>query len=296
MATLRDDGRPPVLDRLRMPAPVLARLACPHCGAGLEPVGNAVRCSSGHAFDVAKEGYLGLLTGAKPTGTADSADMVRDRQGFQEAGHYDPLAARIAEAAAPALADGGLVADIGGGTGYYLARVLDRSPQACGLGLDLSKYALRRAAKAHPRAGAAACDAWRGLPLSDGAASVLLNVFAPRGAEEFHRVLGPDGLLVVVTPGPGHLGELVEALGMVSVDARKEERLEETLATRFEHARGEALDLSLSLPRRDAVTVAGMGPSARHLEAGELERRAATLPDPVEVTASFRIGLYRPRH
>lgn len=296
MATLRDDDRHhPVLDRLRMPLPVLDSLACPHCGGSIGPAGNALRCTSGHSFDVAKEGYAGLLTGAGTTGTADTADMVRDRQGFQEAGHYAPLASRIAEAAAPALADGGLAADVGAGTGYYLRHVLDRSPDAFGLGLDLSKYALRRAAKAHPRAGAAACDAWRGLPLRDGAVSALLNVFAPRGADEFHRVLRPGGALIVVTPGPDHLGELVGALGLVSVDARKEERLEDTLSARFDRTGGEDVGFTMRLPRSDALTVAGMGPSARHLAPGELERRAAALPEPVEVTASFRIGVYRTR-
>ncbi|MBB5436031.1 methyltransferase domain-containing protein [Nocardiopsis composta] len=296
MATTHEGGRPPVLRRLRMPESVLAALACPHCGAGVGPAGNALACDAGHSFDVAKEGYAGLLTGARPVGTADTAEMVRARQEFQEAGHFDPLADRLAEAAAGALGGtGGLVADVGAGTGYYLTRVLDAAPAATGLALDLSKYALRRAAKAHPRSGAVACDAWRGLPLRDGAAALLLNVFAPRDAAEFHRVLRPGGALLVVTPGPGHLGELVAALGMVSVDARKEERLESALSAHFTRDRAEELEYRMLLPHPAADTAAAMGPSAHHLAAEERAARLAALPDPVEVTASFRISLFRPR-
>src|SRR5688572_30940209 len=41
----------------------------------------------------------------------------------------------------------GCILDLGAGTGWYLARVLDRLPGRIGLALDLSKHALRRAAR-----------------------------------------------------------------------------------------------------------------------------------------------------
>ncbi|WP_184080168.1 putative RNA methyltransferase [Nocardiopsis mwathae] len=285
-----------------MPPPVLDALACPHCGEGLAPAGNALACARGHGFDVAREGYVGLLTGRPPTGTGDSKEMVRARQEFQEAGHYAPLARRLADLAAdhlPGAAGGGEAApgpvvDVGAGTGYYLREVLQRCTGATGLALDVSKYALRRAAKAHPRAGAAACDAWRGLPLRTGAAGLLLNVFAPRGGAEFHRVLRADGALIVVTPTGRHLRELIEALGLVTVDARKEERLASTLGGHFSPAHREELDHPLRLPHTAVATAVGMGPSARHLGPGELERRIADLPDPAPVTASFLISVHRP--
>ena len=66
---------------------------------------------------------------------------------------------------------GALVLDAGTGTGCYLAGVLDALPAATGLGLDVSKPALRRAARAHPRAGAVLADLWRPLPVADAAAA-----------------------------------------------------------------------------------------------------------------------------
>ncbi|MFC4563883.1 putative RNA methyltransferase [Nocardiopsis mangrovi] len=278
-----------------MPPEVLAALACAHCGAGLAPAGGALRCDQGHGFDVAREGYASLLTGRRPAGTGDTADMVAARQAFQEAGHYAPLARRISALTGEYAPAGGLVADIGAGTGRYLAAVLDDHPGAAGLALDVSKYALRRAAKAHPRAGAAACDAWRGLPMRDGTAAVLLNVFAPRDGAEFHRVLRPDGALIVAGPTTRHLAELTGALGLVTVDPRKEERMGRTLGERFAREHREELDVPLLLPHGDIATAVGMGPSARHLSAADLAERIAALPDPAPVTASFLVTVHRPR-
>ncbi|KIH96552.1 methyltransferase type 11 [Streptomonospora alba] len=289
-----DDDSPAVLDRLRMPRPVLQALACPVCGASLAPAGNALACTSGHRFDVAREGYAGLLTGHRTAGTGDTKAMVGARQEFQAAGHYAPLAARLAELAAPHLAGGGLAADAGAGTGYYLAAVLEQAPDAWGLALDVSKFALRRAARAHPRAGAAACDTWRGLPLRAGAAEVLLNVFAPRRAAEFRRVLADDGALIVVTPTARHVRELVAALGLVTVDADKQQRLEGGLGAHFTRVRSEELEIELSLRPAEAAALVGMGPSAHHMETAEITERVAGLGDPVAARASFALTVYRP--
>src|SRR5688572_20694208 len=120
----------------------------------------------------------------------------------------------------------GCILDLGAGTGWYLARVLERLPGRQGLALDLSKHALRRAARAHPRIGAVACDAWAPLPLRDGVAALVLSVFAPRDGAEIARVLRPGGALVVVTPTDRHLEPLVSKLGLLTVDERKEERID----------------------------------------------------------------------
>ncbi len=92
------------------------------------------------------------------------------------------LAAELAAAGRRGRGTGvpGCAADVGAGPGYYLAAVLGQLPGRAGLALDVSKFALRRAARAHPRIGAVAADAWRRLPVADGAAAVVVNVFAPR--------------------------------------------------------------------------------------------------------------------
>ncbi|WP_459961929.1 putative RNA methyltransferase [Nocardia sp. IFM 10818] len=189
---------------------------------------------------------------------------------------------------------GAAVLEIGAGTGYYLAAALDALPSARGIALDVSKTAAKRSARAHPRAGAVLADAWRGLPIRNGALSAVLCVFAPRNAGEVARVLRADGRFIVITPTSRHLGELIEPLGMVRVDAAKDDRLADSLGERFELLDRRAVEYTMALTHADIANVAAMGPSARHAAAERAERIAA-LPNPMPVTASVRVAVYRVR-
>jgi 23S rRNA (guanine745-N1)-methyltransferase len=170
--------------------------------------------------------------------------------------------------------------------------VLDRLPGAAGIALDVSKHAVRRAARAHPRLGAVVADVWRPLPVASGAVDVLLNVFAPRNGAEFARVLRPGGVLVVVTPTSRHLEPLVERLGLLSVDESKERRTAESLGGRFRATGRSVREFPLHLRHADVEAVVGMGPSAWHVDAEVMRREITGLPDTSTVTASFNISTF----
>jgi 23S rRNA (guanine745-N1)-methyltransferase len=230
-----------------MRADVVRLLVCPHCGSVFSLAERALRCAAGHSFDIARQGYVNLLPGDSRSGTGDTAPMVRARRAFLEAGHFSRLRDAVAEAAGRAVLEAGsrpppaeaepdsagAIIDVGAGTGYYLAGVLDRLPDRIGLALDLSRFALRRAARAHERMGAAACDTWRRLPVHDNCAVLVLDVFAPRNPPEFRRILEPEGRLLIVTPTNRHLRELTPLLGMLGVDTRKQDRLDAKVSGHF---------------------------------------------------------------
>lgn len=283
---------------------VLSSLRCPICADGFSEVeagsGRALRCPRGHSFDISRQGYVNLQAG-RGVHAGDTAQMVAARANFLAAGHYHFIAAGIRDAALASwkkrVGNGGasLIADAGAGTGYYLSVVLDSFPDFQGLALDVSKPAVRRAARSHSRAAAVLCDTWRQLPLADHAVKLLLNVFAPRNAAEFARVLAPDGALIVVTPGAGHLAELVGALKLLSVPPEKEQAVTQAFDSRFEQMASRTLEQPLRLTHAETAAVVAMGPSAWHVDAAELAQRIDTLPDSVTVTASVRIASYRPR-
>lgn len=271
---------------------VLAALRCPLCRGPLAEAARALRCPAGHAFDVARQGYVSFVVGA-PTGlVGDDAAMVEARARFLAAGHFAPLSAALADAANGA--GPGIVVEVGAGTAHHLARVLDALDGRAGLGIDLSKHAARRAARAHPCAAAVVADARAQLPLADGCAGLVLDVFAPRNGAELRRVLHPSGALLVVTPGPEHLRELREPLGLLEIAPDKARRVEEALGAHLHRASSRELGWSMSLSRGDAVALAAMGPSARHLSPGDLAARAAGLPERGAVTAAVVLETWRP--
>ncbi|MFD6673821.1 putative RNA methyltransferase [Rhodococcus zopfii] len=274
-------------------------LACPQCGLGMDLDGSALLCESGHNFDVAKQGYVTLLTGAATRFTGDSADMIAARGDFLSAGHYDPIRDAVARACADTVSGDSPVPprilEVGAGTGQYLATVLDALPGSRGIGLDVSKPAVRRIARSHPRVGAVLADVWRQLPVRSGSLSHVLSIFAPRNADETHRVLEPGGRLVVVTPTSEHLRELVALPGMVQVDDRKTERLGAALSGAFDRTARREVRFPMALPHPALALLAGMGPSAHHVTADRRAVLLADLPEPFPVTASVVVSVWTRR-
>ncbi|MDG9673002.1 putative RNA methyltransferase [Micromonospora sp. DH14] len=223
-----------------------------------------------------------------PTGTTVSG------QSRHTDGAAEQTTAAVRAEPAPDVDAYPLVVDAGAGTGRYLGAVLAALPDAVGLALDVSKPALRRAARAHPRAAAALADTWQRLPLADASTAVLLNVFAPRNGAEFHRVLDPAGTLLVVTPGTDHLAQLVDALDLLRVDPDKADRVTDSLGGHFTPAGSAVHRAQLTLTRPEAASLVGMGPSAWHTDPDALASRLAALPEPVRVTVAVRVDAYRP--
>jgi 23S rRNA (guanine745-N1)-methyltransferase len=273
---------------------VVAALRCPVEGGELRIEARSLRCAAGHAFDLARQGYVNLAGGRDP-GTGDDAAMVAAREDVLGSGRFAAITASLSRRVAEDVPEEGAVVDLGAGTGHHLAAVLDALPGRVGVAIDLSKHAARRAARRHPRIGAVVADVWRDLPLGTGVAGAVLCVFAPRNAAEIARVLRRDGVLTVVTPLPHHLAELVRPLGLLEVDPDKQERLAVSLGAHLA-PRGtvERVETSWRLDRAQAAAIAGMGPSADHLTPEELARRVATLPDEVTVTAAVELRTFRP--
>ncbi|MBG6083383.1 putative RNA methyltransferase [Zhihengliuella flava] len=278
-----------------------------------------LECASGHRFDAAKQGYFNFLTGRGTTFREDTASMVAARADFQSAGHYEPLADRVAELVAEHFTVAGAesgegrqvkVLDVGAGTGYYLGRVLTRmtapsgdrqgavvqqsEPPPRAIAMDISRYAMRRAAKI-PGVLAVVWDVWRAWPIADASADVVLNIFAPRNGDEFVRTVRPGGLAVVVTPLANHLREVAEPLELLEMADDKERAVRERLGDLFEEVASERVSGELKLSRTDAVRLSVMGPAGHHVDPASLEARLRGLPEPLRATAAFRIQVLRRR-
>lgn len=265
---------------------VLDVLACPVCLAALTRHEGVLRCAAGHAFDVARQGYAALATGAAVAG--DTAAMVRDRAAFLGAGHYRAVHDAVAATVPP---DARRVADLACGPATYLARVLDSAPEALGVGIDVSAAAARLAARAHPRAAAVTADLRRRIPLATASVDAALVVFGPRDGAELDRVLAPGGAVTVVVPDADHLAELRGPFGTLGVAPDKERRLLERMLPLRRDAEATVRGIRV-LPPDDVARVVLMGPSGHHLDAERVRDEAAGI-GPLEVTVAVRVAVFR---
>ena len=174
------------------------------------------------------------------------------------------------------------VLDAGSGTGHYLSHVLSDGPDRHGLALDASTPAVALSVVRCASPGLVA-DTWKPLPLRSGRADVILCVFAPRNAAEFARVLRPDGILVVVTPGPEHLAELRAAGLAIGMQEDKLEALHRGLGSHFARTTHAAVRFTMQLDTAAAHALAAMGPSGHHERSGHWHGGSVTAE--VDVTA-----------
>lgn len=204
-----------------------APLACTvrECHLPLLRQGPALACPRGHAFDVARQGYVSLLQPqhrrARVPGDARASVEARARLlaagiGMTTLRQIVDLALRAAPARSPLV-----VADLGCGTGETLDLLAEALPDVCGVGLDLSTAALARAARRAPGLTWVAANADLRLPLLDASTDVVLSIHGRRQAIECRRVLRQDGVLVVAVPAPDDLAEL---RARVQAEARRTDR------------------------------------------------------------------------
>jgi 23S rRNA (guanine745-N1)-methyltransferase len=261
-----------------------------------------VRCRSGHSFDVARQGYVNLLPARPATGTGDTSAMVAARTSFLSGGHYARFATAVAAAASAGsdatagsqVTSSEPIAEIGSGTGYYLAHALRRR-DGVGVAIDVSTAAARRAARAHERIGAVVADAWTHLPLADACLGAAVVAFAPRSGGELARVVRPGGRLVVLVPGADHLAELRSLLGLLAVDPRKAERLAAALGDAFRPESDDRLRWTTELDHDAVRNLVLMGPNALHQDQRRLTESIAALPERTPVTVSGILHVLRRR-
>lgn len=99
---------------------------------------------------MAKEGYINLLPVQykRSRDPGDSAEMMQARRAFLDAGHYQPLRDAIVAQLRGCLNEHATaVLDIGCGEGYYTHAFADALPVVTTFGLDVSKVAIKAAAK-----------------------------------------------------------------------------------------------------------------------------------------------------
>jgi 23S rRNA (guanine745-N1)-methyltransferase len=268
-------------------------LICPVCSTPLRDARSHLVCVEGHTFNRAREGYVDLL----PMGhgrsrlRGDTREMLDARRRILTGGHFARIAQRLGALArehctATTRGRDFTVLDAGCGIGYYVGQMSQDWPEtrpASFFGVDISRAALRMAARAYPRVSFILNDVKHRLCFAAGSVDLLLNIFAPRNATEFRRVLSPRGRLLSVIPQPTHLQELRAHWPMLRIDEDKADRIAAQLGPA---AATERLEYHVSLDGRDQLDLLRMTPSYWHLDTADLQG-SAPAASPVTISVAI---------
>lgn len=220
--------------------------------------------------------------------------MVLARRSFLSQGFYAPLGDAIARAAATFAAvndNPPVVVDCGCGEGYYLDQLhRAKGERAAYFGLDISKEAARMASKTHPTHGFLVADVNGVLPFNTEAASLLLNVFAPRNPTEYARILHPKGRLVVAIPAPEHLHELRRFLPIIGIEREKRRVVIEQFAPMLQLQSERTLSKIVRFDTEALIALLSMTPNYHHFSPLALTK--ARRISNIETTAAFTILVF----
>jgi len=180
-------------------------------------------CSAGHHFDQAKEGYWNLTQpqDKKSANPGDNREAVLARHRWLERGHAAGLIASLEEWIAKSDSQMRIL-DLGCGDGTF-GPLLFPGHASSYCGIDLSKPAIKLAARRWPEATWVLANADRGLPVADSSVGCVVSLFGRRPVQEISRVLSPSGFCVVAVPGEDDLIELRE---QVQKEGKRRSRVE----------------------------------------------------------------------
>ncbi|WP_159738984.1 23S rRNA (guanine(745)-N(1))-methyltransferase [Vibrio atypicus] len=266
---------------------------CPLCHQSLSLTARTYRCENNHSFDLAKEGYINLMPvqHKRSKDPGDNKEMMQARRRFLEQEHYQQMKRNIADLCAKYVqGTNHQLLDIGCGEGYYTTEVasalLSQSSSAQTYGLDISKVAIRYAAKRYPNCTFSVASSHR-LPFEERSLDAVLRIYAPCKAEELARVVTDNGVVITVSPAGRHLYQLREA---IYTDVRLHSEEIETIEG-FELEHEEKLSYTMELGNGAGYDLLQMTPFAwKASDELRAQLKSATL---FECEADFLIRIYR---
>jgi 23S rRNA (guanine745-N1)-methyltransferase len=278
-----------------MPTPANVPLTCSvrDCGSPLARSGNVLTCRRGHAYDVARSGYVNLLQpqDRKSFTAGDPRVVVEARARLLAGGVGRSVIDAVArEASALDLPDQASVVELGSGSGELLG-TLARMRRITGIGLDLSRAAATIAARRYPELTWVVANADRRLPIEDGRVALILSLHARRNPPECRRILSREGRLLVAIPASD---DLIELRAQVLGEAAERDRGAALLADHAEHFRLLERSSAREHHRLDRQALLDLLRGTYRAERTSAADRVATL-DSMDVTVASDIFLFAPR-
>ena len=183
-------------------------IICPYCSSILNLENRSLVCENKHCFDIAKQGYVNLLSNSKKYENYSKTNF-ENRHNVLESGMYDNILDFIIEYIAK-FPNSENILDVACGEGYYSKKISSEMNKNI-YAFDISKESIIIASKSDKLG----LVKWfvsdlSNISVKDLSFDFILDIFSPANYEEFKRILKPDGYLIKVIPGKNHIIEIRE--------------------------------------------------------------------------------------
>lgn len=264
------------------------KLICPICGNELIKVDRSFCCENHHSFDIARQGYVNLLTVQQKHSLlpGDTREQVLSRRAFLEQGYYAPIAQTLLETAKKYGVSGDIL-DVGCGEGYYCSQLAEALQMPL-TGLDISKEAVRCAAAKY-KGPLWICATAAHIPVEDHCAGLMTSLFALTLPEEFRRVLRKDGYFFQVLAAEDHL------MGLKSIiydEILHKEKDSQPDLPGFQKIESIPIRFSFNLQGQQIMNLFSMTPHVFRIGKAGAQRLKET--ETLSDTASCILNVYKP--
>ncbi|MFD0697559.1 putative RNA methyltransferase [Paenibacillus sp. GCM10027628] len=188
---------------------------CPLCKKTMQGINfQSLVCSNQHCFDIAKHGYVNLLS--RGSSTKYDKKIFEYRRLLSNSGLFNPLHVAVSKIIMNQHASNELISilDAGCGEGSHLNNIQleinQKNPNALlAVGIDISKEGISIAAARYSNAIWCVADI-ANCPFASKQFKYILNILSPANYLEFQRLISDNGLVVKVVPDQDYLIELRE--------------------------------------------------------------------------------------
>ena len=269
---------------------------CPICQEPLLLVNalRAFRCSNNHYFDIAKQGYINLLSSnqKKSKLPGDSKVMVSARRLFLQRGHYakisEKLSSLIIEDALKRLPSPYTILDLGCGEGYYTGHLMSALSHAQYYGIDISKEAVKYASASNKKATWIVGTNYH-LPFKSDSFDCIFSVFSPVLASECSRALKKRGVFLRILPATLHLIEVRDIIYPETILSEDSEKMQKQDG--FSHIGTETITYAIDLNQEELLELVQMTP--HYWKTSKTDKNALKEFSALKVTVSMLILIYQ---
>jgi len=188
---------------------------CPLCKKQMQMMNlQSLVCSNKHCFDIAKQGYINLLSRA--SSTKYDKKIFEYRRVISKRGLFHPLHAAVSEIIMSQLQSNepASILDAGCGEGSHLnniqIEIAQKNPNPLlAVGIDISKEGISFAAAEYSNAIWCVADI-ANCPFASQQFKFILNILSPANYSEFQRLITDNGLVIKIVPEQDYLKELRE--------------------------------------------------------------------------------------